>query len=81
MNFELKQEHKLIQKTARDFATNELLPGVLDRDENKIWPKEAVSKMGDLGFLGIMVSNPTSFRQGSSLLSNIGGSSKLLRGI
>ena len=44
MNFELKQEHKLIQKTARDFAINELLPGVLDRDENKIWPKEAVTK-------------------------------------
>ena len=55
MNFELKQEHKLIQKTSRDFAQNELLPEVLKRDENKIWPKEAVSKMADLGFLGIMV--------------------------
>ena len=55
MNFELKQEHKLIQKTAKDFAKNELLPKVLHRDENKIWPKEAIKKMADLGFLGIMV--------------------------
>ena len=55
MNFKLKQEHKLIQKTARDFAKNELLPKVLYRDENKIWPKDAIKKMADLGFLGIMV--------------------------
>ena len=55
MNFELKEEHKLIQKTARDFAKNELLPGVLYRDENKIWPKEAIKKMAGLGFLGMMV--------------------------
>ena len=48
MNFELKQEHKLIQKTARDFAKNELLPEVLYRDENKIWPKEAIKKMAEL---------------------------------
>jgi alkylation response protein AidB-like acyl-CoA dehydrogenase len=55
MNFEITEEHKLIQKTARDFAINELQPEVLKRDEGKIWPKEAVSKMSDLGFLGIMV--------------------------
>ena len=55
MNFEITEEHKLIQKTARDFAINELQPEVLKRDEEKIWPKEAVSKMSDLGFLGIMV--------------------------
>ena len=56
MNFDLTQEHKLIQKTARDFAENELLPGVLERDENKIWPKDAILKMGELGFMGMMVS-------------------------
>ena len=55
MNFELTQEHRLIQKTAKEFAQNELLPEVLKRDESKIWPKEAVAKMADLGFLGIMV--------------------------
>ena len=56
MNFDLKEEHKLIQQTAKEFAQNELLPGVLDRDENKIWPKDAVLKMGELGFMGMMVS-------------------------
>ena len=35
MNFELKDEHKLIQKTARDFAVNELMPGVIERDKKK----------------------------------------------
>jgi len=56
MNFDLTQEHKLVQQTARDFAQNELLPGVLERDENKIWPKDAILKMGELGFMGMMVS-------------------------
>ena len=55
MNFELNEEHRLIQKTSREFAQNELLPEVLKRDEGKIWPKDAVKKMADLGFMGIMV--------------------------
>ena len=55
MNYNLTEEHKLIRANARDFAIKELLPGVCDRDENKIWPKEAISKMSKLGFLGIMV--------------------------
>ena len=46
MNFKLKDEHLLIQKTSRDFAQNELLPGAVERDRGKIWPKEAVKKMG-----------------------------------
>tara|TARA_B100001175_G_C19507648_1_gene641837 strand:+ start:1946 stop:3085 length:1140 start_codon:yes stop_codon:yes gene_type:complete len=56
MNFDLTQEHKLIKQTAKDFAQNELLPKVLDRDENKIWPADAVKKMGELGFMGMMAS-------------------------
>ena len=55
MNFELNEEHRLIQKTSREFAQNELLPEVLKRDEGKIWPEDAVKKMADLGFMGIMV--------------------------
>ena len=54
MKFSFTEEHKLIKKNARDFAQNELLPNVLERDEKKIWPKEAVKKMANLGFLGIM---------------------------
>jgi alkylation response protein AidB-like acyl-CoA dehydrogenase len=55
MNFELTEEHKMIQEAARDFAQTELLPGVIERDENAVFPTEQVKKMGELGFLGMMV--------------------------
>ncbi len=55
MNFELSQEQIAVQKTAREFAINELLPDAIERDEKKIWPSEAVKKMGELGFMGMMV--------------------------
>ena len=48
MNFELKDEHRLIKKTANEFAVNELLPGVVNRDREKIWPKEQIKKMSEL---------------------------------
>lgn len=56
MNFELSEEHKMIRDAARDFAQTELLPGVIERDENQTFPHEQIKKMGDLGFLGMMVS-------------------------
>ena len=55
INFELSEEQKLLQQTAKDFANNELSDGVINRDENKIWPREQILKMGELGFLGMMV--------------------------
>jgi len=55
MNIELSEEHLMIRKAARDFAQNELLPGVIERDEEQKFPKEQVKKMGELGFLGMMV--------------------------
>ena len=55
MLFELSEEHLLIQQAARDFARNECLPGVIERDEKQIFPKEQVMKLGELGFLGMMV--------------------------
>lgn len=56
MDFSLTEEQILIQQAARDFAKNELLPGVIDRDEAQRFPKEEVKKLGDLGFLGMMVN-------------------------
>lgn len=56
MNFELSEEHKMIRDAARDFAQTELLPGVIDRDETQTFPHEQIKKMGELGFLGMMVS-------------------------
>lgn len=55
MNFQLSEEHLMIQKAARDFAKNELLPGVIERDNHQQFPYEQVKKMGELGFLGMMV--------------------------
>ncbi len=56
MDFKLTEEHIMIRDAARDFAKNELLPGVIERDEKQIFPTEQVKKMGELGFLGMMVS-------------------------
>jgi alkylation response protein AidB-like acyl-CoA dehydrogenase len=55
MNFQLTEEQILTQKTAREFADNELAPGVVERDEKKIFPKEGIKQMGELGFMGMMV--------------------------
>ena len=55
MEFELTEEQLMIQKAARDFANTECLPGVIERDEQQKFPKEQVSKLADLGFLGMMV--------------------------
>lgn len=56
MKFQLTEEHLMIQQTARDFAQSELLPGVIERDDKQQFPAEQVKKMGELGFLGMMVS-------------------------
>ena len=45
----------MIQQAARDFAQNELLPGVIERDTHQKFPTEQVKKMGEMGFLGMMV--------------------------
>jgi alkylation response protein AidB-like acyl-CoA dehydrogenase len=56
MNFELSEEHKMIQQAARDFAQAELLPGVIERDNEQRFPTEQIKQMGELGFMGMMVS-------------------------
>src|SRR5690606_38193525 len=55
MNFQLTEEQLAVQQAAREFARNELLPGVIERDEHAIFPKEQMKKLGELGFLGMMV--------------------------
>ena len=55
MNFELSEEQLSVQAAARDFAQTELLLGVIDRDTNQKFPVEQIKKMGELGFLGMMV--------------------------
>jgi len=55
MQFQLSEEHMMIQKAARDFARYECLPGVIERDEHQKFPKEQVLKLAELGFMGMMV--------------------------
>src|SRR5688572_28629437 len=55
MKFELTEEQIMIQQAARDFAQNELKPGVIERDEHQKFPSEQIKKLGELGFLGMMV--------------------------
>lgn len=56
MNFNLSEEQLAVRDAARDFAINDLLPGVIERDEHQKFPKEQVKKMGELGFMGMMTS-------------------------
>lgn len=55
MQFELSEEQLMIQKAARDFAKTECLPGVIERDEKQQFPREQVTKLAALGFMGMMV--------------------------
>ncbi len=55
MEFQLSEEQLMIQKAAKDFAANECLPGVIERDEAQKFPREQVMLLADLGFMGMMV--------------------------
>lgn len=55
MHIQLSEEHLMIQKAARDFAQNELKPGVIERDEKQQFPAEQIKALGQLGFMGMMV--------------------------
>jgi alkylation response protein AidB-like acyl-CoA dehydrogenase len=55
MNFQLSEEQLAVQQAARDFAQTELLPGVIERDTHQKFPADQIKKMGELGFMGMMV--------------------------
>ena len=55
INFNLTEEQIMVQKMAFDFAKNSLEPGVIERDEKSLFPKEQIREMGELGFMGMMV--------------------------
>ncbi len=56
MHLQFTEEQQMIRQAARDFAQNECLPGVIERDEHQKFPKEQVMKLAELGFMGMMVS-------------------------
>jgi alkylation response protein AidB-like acyl-CoA dehydrogenase len=53
MDFELSDDHKLIQSTVRDFARQEVAPVAEELDRTKSFPYEIVAKLGGLGLMGI----------------------------
>src|SRR5688572_18089617 len=55
MEFKLSEEHEMIRQAARDFAMNECLPGVIERDEKQQFPQAQVMHLAELGFMGMMV--------------------------
>ncbi len=56
MNFQLTEDQLLIQESARDFAQNEIAPSAVQRDKSAEFPQEIVKKLGELGFMGMMVA-------------------------
>jgi len=56
LNFNLTEEHLAVKEAARDFAQNELLPGIIERDNEQKFDSKLLRRMGELGFLGMMVS-------------------------
>ncbi|GBD06362.1 Acyl-CoA dehydrogenase [bacterium HR21] len=55
-SLELTEEQRLIQQTAREFARTEIEPSSIERDITGEFPHEIVRKLGELGFMGMMVS-------------------------
>jgi alkylation response protein AidB-like acyl-CoA dehydrogenase len=55
MDFQFSEEQLMIKQAAKDFAVNECLSGVIERDELQKFPKEQIEKLADLGFMGMMV--------------------------
>lgn len=56
MQFQFTEEQLMIQQAARDFARNQCLPGVIERDEQQKFPRELIMQLAELGFMGMMVS-------------------------
>jgi len=56
MNFDFTEEQLMIQESARDFAQNEIAPTAVERDKDAVFPEKIVKQMGELGFMGMMVS-------------------------
>jgi len=56
MNFDFTEEQLMIQESAKDFAQNEIAPTAVERDKDAVFPEKIVKQMGELGFMGMMVS-------------------------
>ena len=55
MNFELSDDQREIQALARDFANEQIGPNATDWDRAHAFPRELLTKLGELGLLGVCV--------------------------
>ena len=55
MEFELSEEHRLVQRTVREWATARLLPLAAEMDRSSRYPPELIRELGDLGLMGVFI--------------------------
>src|SRR3989449_11223764 len=55
MDFQLTDEHRMVQATVREFATKEILPRAAALDQSPTFPAEIIQKAAALGLMGMMV--------------------------
>ena len=55
MEFELREEHRLVQRTVREWATARLLPLAAEMDRSSRYPPELIRELGDLGLMGVFI--------------------------
>ena len=67
MNFDLDDDARLLQRTVRDFAVQEVRPAAEELDRTKAFPYELVRKMGELGWMGIPFPESVGGAGGTSL--------------
>jgi len=56
LNFNLSEVNEQIRDISRKFAQEKIAPSVIERDINSLYPKEIISQLAELGFMGFMVS-------------------------
>ena len=55
IQFKLSSEQKLIQESTKEFAQQYISPGVIDRDQKSTFPRDQIRKLGELGYMGMMI--------------------------
>src|SRR5206468_4831259 len=55
MDFSYSEELLEIKRIVRDFAENEIRPHIMDWDENQTFPRDVLKKLGELGFMGVLI--------------------------
>jgi alkylation response protein AidB-like acyl-CoA dehydrogenase len=55
MNFEFTETQKMIAASVKDFAEQHIRPHIMEWDEKQTFPRELFSKIGEMGFMGILV--------------------------